>query len=86
MITIRCGFILVLHQCLEFGDQMIPPERILGHPLLVFRRELIRGFALHLIECGAVGRRLLHSGDEVDEIPAEEGEPTLGDDLVMARG
>src|SRR6266850_3176877 len=77
--------LLVNHLDVDADAAAIPPQWILGHPCLVFRRELIRDLALHLIESGAVGRRLLHGGDEVDEIPAEKGEPALGDDLAVAR-
>src|SRR2546428_13054301 len=75
--------LLVNHLDVDSDAGAIPPERILGHPLLVFRRELLRDLGLHFIEGGAVGRRLLHGGDEVGDIPAEEREPALGHDLAV---
>src|SRR2546422_2823314 len=61
----------------------IAPERILGHAGLVLRRELIADLRLHLGQRGAVGRRLLHGGDEVAEIAPEEREMALGQDLAV---
>src|SRR6266849_10819232 len=61
----------------------IPPERILRKPGLVLRGQLIADLALHLGQAGAVGRRLLHGGDEIDEVRAEEREMALGSHLAV---
>src|SRR5437762_1121556 len=61
----------------------IASERILRKPRLVLRRQLIADLALHLCQGGALGRRLLHGGDEIDEVSAEEREMALGPHLAV---
>src|SRR5437870_7863951 len=61
----------------------IPPERILREAGLVLRSQLIADLALHLGQGGALGRRLLHGRDEIDEIPSEEREMALGPHVAV---
>src|SRR5436309_833849 len=61
----------------------IPSERILRHPGLVFRRELVADLGLHLGQGGSFGRGLLHRRDQVAEIAAEEPKMALGPDLAV---
>src|SRR2546425_12570522 len=76
--------LLVNHPDILSAPVAIAPERILGHAGLVLRRELVADLGLHLGQGGAVGRRLLHGGDEVAEIAAEEREMALGQDLAVS--
>src|SRR2546426_10095748 len=78
--------LLVNHLDILSDPVAIAPERILGHAGLVLRRELVADLGLHLGQGGAVGRRLLHGGDEVAEIAAEEREMALGQDLAVPGG
>src|SRR5213078_3602838 len=73
---------------LDVQSDAIPilSQRVFGHPTLVRRRQLISHALLHLLERGAVGRRLLHGGDEIREIPAEEGQMVLGGPPRRGRG
>src|SRR5439155_6255738 len=61
----------------------IPPERILREPGLVLRGQLVADLALHLGQGGALGRRLLHGRDEIDEIPAAEREMARGSHVAV---
>src|SRR5438093_5299819 len=63
---------------------LILPEGVLGHAALVLRRELVADGLLHLVQRGAVSRRLLHGGDEVGEVAAEEGQMALREQHAMA--
>src|SRR6266545_7592041 len=76
--------LLVNHLDVLSDTVAIAPERILRHAGLVLRRELVADLGLHLGQGGAVGRGLLHGGDEVAEVAAEEREMALGQDLAVS--
>src|SRR6267143_4387168 len=62
----------------------VATERILREAGLVLRRQLVADLRLHLVERRALGRRLLHGRDEVDEVAAEEREMSLRPHLAVA--
>src|SRR5439155_4683689 len=93
----RAGALRLLDDFLVDGLDVRPhavavaTERVLGEAGLVFRRQLVPDLRLHLVERRAIGRRLLHGRDEIDEVAAEERKLTLrphlavpGDDVVEA--
>src|SRR5215475_8409921 len=62
----------------------VATEGILRHAGLVLARQLIADLGLHLGQRGLVRRRLLHRIDQIDEVPAEEGQVTLRPHLAVS--
>src|SRR5260370_13618420 len=62
----------------------VATERVLGEAGLVLGGQLVSDLRLHLLERRALGRRLLHGRDEVDEIAAEERAMRLRPHLAVA--
>src|SRR5262249_35429839 len=58
-------------------------DRILRHPTLVLRRQIVADLLLHLLGRGALACRLLHGRDEVDEVAAEGRDLALGQNHAM---
>src|SRR5712672_894450 len=59
-------------------------QRVLGHRLLVLRRELLLGLSLDFLQPRAARRAFFYRGDELGQIAAEESEMLLRHHAAVA--
>jgi len=83
--TLPCVHYLTVHG-FDIRPNAIPilPQRVFGHALFIFGRQLICHHGCHFLQASTSRGGLLHCGNEIREICSQERHPFFGHYVSVA--